>query len=238
MTSWPVRTDRSNDALRPVTLEPEVNRYAEGSCLVRWGHTIVWCTASLRVGGPAWREGGGWVTAEYAMLPRATHTRSARERQQQGGRTHEIQRLIGRCLRACVDLDALAGWTIVVDCDVLQADGGTRTASITGGAVALWYACRRLVEDGAVAAPPWRGFVAAVSVGCRDSELRVDLAYEEDAAADVDLTVAGIEQGGLVDIHGAAEGRPFQDAELAAMVALAWPALRRLHALQRAAVGA
>jgi len=238
MNVLPARLDRAPDALRSVSLEPNVSRYAEGSCLVRWGHTVVWCTASVRAGGPAWREGSGWVTAEYAMLPRATHTRSSRERQQLGGRTHEIQRLIGRSLRACVDLGALAGWTIAVDCDVLQADGGTRTASITGGAVALYLACQRLVTDGALAGSPWRGFVAAVSIGCLGNELRVDLAYEEDAAADVDLTVAGFEHGGLIDVHGSAEGRPFQDDELAAMVALAWPALRHLHSLQRAAVTA
>jgi ribonuclease PH len=172
------------------------------------------------------------------MLPRATHTRSSRERGQLGGRTQEIQRLIGRSLRACVDLDALGEWTIRVDCDVLQADGGTRTASITGGAVALHDACAWVTERAGLTESPFRTLVAAISVGIRNGELILDLDYSEDSTADVDLNVVGLEDGGLIEVQGTAERSPFAPDQLTRMVASAASAIDRLTREQRRAIGA
>jgi ribonuclease PH len=232
------RAGRGADEMRPVSLQRGAAAYAEGSCLVSMGATRVLCAASVEEGVPAWRRGGdaGWITAEYAMLPRATHQRSARERNQLGGRTHEIQRLIGRSLRACVDLRALGEWTIRVDCDVLQADGGTRTASITGAAVALYDACAWLVQRHGLKSSPFRQFVAAVSVGILDDELLLDLDYAEDSRAQVDLNVVGIEGGGLIEVQGTAERAPFASDQLTHMVRLATSALTRLQEHQRACV--
>jgi ribonuclease PH len=233
---------RAPDALRPVTLETVHGGYAEGACLVTAGNTRVLCTASVEKGVPPWRRGSGkgWVTAEYAMLPRATHTRTQRERRQVGGRTQEIQRLIGRSLRASVDLAAMGEWTITVDCDVLQADGGTRTASITGGAVALHRACAWLVERGevtGVAESPFREFVAAVSAGIVGGTPVLDLDYPEDSAAEVDLNVVARENGGLIEVQGTGEHGDFTPRQLAEMVELAMGGIRHLSTLQRVAVG-
>jgi ribonuclease PH len=229
---------RAADDLRPLSLERGAAAYAEGSCLITVGRTRVLCTASVDQGVPGWRRGSGegWVTAEYAMLPRATHQRTNRERGQVGGRTQEIQRLIGRSLRACVDLAALGEWTIKVDCDVLQADGGTRTASITGGAVALADACTWVAErSGAPSA--FRRSVAAVSVGVVDGEVLLDLDYSEDSRADVDFNVVALDGGGLIEVQGTSERNPFSPAQLGEMVGLASSAITELQARQREALG-
>lgn len=223
---------------RPLSLQRNVSAYAEGSCLIRTGETQVLCTASVEEGVPPWRKGSGagWVTAEYAMLPRATQERTRRERGQIGGRTQEIQRLIGRSLRACVDMEALGEWTIRVDCDVLQADGGTRTASITGAAVALYDACRWIDARRALETGAFRRMVAAVSVGVVDGEVLVDLDYPEDSRAEVDLNVVAVEGGGLIEVQGTAERAPFSREQLGRMMDLAAPAIERLMAAQREAL--
>ncbi|MEX2571615.1 MAG: ribonuclease PH [Gemmatimonadota bacterium] len=228
---------RHAEAMRAVAFEIDAAPYAEGSCLISMGSTRVLCTASVEESVPGWRKGTGrgWVTAEYAMLPRATHTRTSRERNALGGRTQEIQRLIGRSLRACVDLQALGERTIRVDCDVLQADGGTRTASITGGAVALRNACRWLVAGGALERSPFRTSAAAVSVGIIRGEVLLDLDYSEDSSAEVDLNVVALDGGGLVEVQGTAEGAPFTPDQLQAMVSLASRGIDELFTLQRRA---
>ncbi|HEX6941150.1 MAG TPA: ribonuclease PH [Longimicrobiales bacterium] len=227
------RIGRAPDELRPVALERNAAPYAEGSCLVAFGETRVLCTATVQDGVPDWRRGAGagWVTAEYAMLPRATTRRTARERGKVGGRTQEIQRLIGRALRAAVDLEALGERTILIDCDVLVADGGTRTASITGAAVALHDACRWLIRRGTLASSPMRQLVAAVSVGIIAGEPRLDLDYAEDVAADVDMNLVVLESGALVEIQGTAERNSFTRAELDTLIELG---LRGIHHLLRA----
>ncbi len=228
------RSDRTNDDLRPITLERGAAPFAEGSCRVRFGRTEVLCTASVQPDVPGWRKGSGlgWVTAEYAMLPRSTQTRTGRERFRLGGRTQEIQRLIGRSLRAAMDLAALGERQIIVDCDVLVADGGTRTAAITGGAVALADACAWLVTRGHVAASPMREFVAAVSVGVVGGEPRLDLEYVEDVAAEVDMNVVMLEGGGLVEVQGTGEQGTFTRAELDQLLDLATAGIRDLHRRQ------
>ena len=221
-----------------MTLERGVAPYAEGSCRVRFGRTEVLCTASVEEEVPRWRRGSGkgWVTAEYAMLPRATQTRSGRERTRIGGRTQEIQRLIGRSLRAAMDLDALGERQIIVDCDVIVADGGTRTAAITGGAVALADACRWLVERGTLDASPLRESVAAISVGLLDGTARLDLEYVEDVDADVDMNVVMLESGGMVEVQGTGENGTFSREELDRLLDLAGDGIRRLHDLQHRAL--
>ena len=235
----PARADgRAPGELRPVTLERAVGLYAEGSCLITAGRTKVLCTASVEQGVPPWRKGRGegWVTAEYSMLPRATNTRNRRERKEVGGRTQEIQRLIGRSLRGCVDMAAMGEWQITIDCDVLQADGGTRTASITGGAVALYDACAWLaVQTGRPSA--FRHFVAAISGGIVDGQVVLDLDYAEDVRAEVDLNVVAREGGGLIEVQGTGEHGDFTPEQLSALVGLASGAIRELNARQRAAVG-
>jgi ribonuclease PH len=215
-------------------------RHAEGSVLVGFGHTRVLCAASVTPGVPRWRAGSGlgWVTAEYAMLPRATTTRSDREsvRGRIGGRTHEISRLIGRALRAVVDLRALGEVTVVLDCDVLDADGGTRTAAITGAYVALAEALQRQRAAGVVTRDPLRDSVAAVSVGVVDGEVRLDLPYEEDVRADTDMNVVMTGDGRFVEVQGTAEGTPFEQHELDAMLALARTGCARLTQLQAQAL--
>jgi ribonuclease PH len=232
---------RAADALRPISLERGVSCHAEGSCLVRFGDTHVLCTASVEEGVPAFLKGKGrgWLTAEYGMLPRATNTRTRREAAdgRQSGRTQEIQRLIGRSLRAIADLGVLGERTIKIDCDVLQADGGTRTASITGAFVALHDAVRCLVDKGAIAAWPLVDFVAAVSVGVYEGVPVVDLDYVEDSACDTDMNVVMTGNGGLVEVQGTAEGKPFSRAELDVMVDLAASGVGQLIAAQRAALG-
>ena len=229
---------RGNGALRPVALERGVSRHAEGSCLVSFGETRVLCTASAEQGVPPWRRGSGagWVTAEYSMLPRATNTRNRRERERVGGRTQEIQRLIGRSLRACVDLAALGEWTVTIDCDVLQADGGTRTASITGGAVALYDACAWVVQRQGLSASPWREFVAAVSAGVVDGRILLDLDYSEDSRAEVDCNVVALESGGLIEVQGTGEKGSFTREQFDGILSVSLEGVRDLLDLQRGAV--
>lgn len=233
-----MRAERKAEDLRRVRLERDASRYAEGSCVVHFGRTQVLCTATVEDRLPAWRKasGLGWVTAEYAMLPRATHSRTSRERGRIGGRTQEIQRLIGRSLRAAVDFEALGAHTIIVDCDVLVADGGTRTAAITGGAVALHDACSRLVGDGRIPTNPLRELVAAVSVGMVGGEPRLDLEYSEDVSADVDMNLVALESGRLVEVQGTAEGEPFSRDMLDRLLDLGLDGIRGLVRLQRDAL--
>ena len=232
---------RKPDELRPVTIIRGWQRYAEGSALIAFGETKVLCAASVTEGVPRWRKGSGlgWVTAEYAMLPRATHTRSDREsvRGKIGGRTHEISRLIGRSLRAAIDLKALGENTVAIDCDVLQADGGTRTAAITGAYVALADAVEWLRARGALASPrPLKTSVAAVSVGVIDGEPRLDLSYEEDVAADTDMNVICTGSGDFVEVQGTAEGEPFDRTTLDVLLDLGVAGCRQLAEAQRAAL--
>ncbi len=232
---------RAADALRPVSFEPGFARHAEGSCLVRMGHTEVLCAASIeaRVPGFLRNSGQGWVTAEYGMLPRATHTRGDREaaRGKQSGRTQEIQRLIGRSLRSVTDRVALGEITVTIDCDVLNADGGTRCASITGGYVALCLALRRRMAAGLLATLPLRCQVAAVSCGLRQGEALLDLDYEEDSGADADANFVLTDAGGIVEIQGTAEGAPFSEHSFMAMLRLARRGTDELFARQREAMG-
>lgn len=229
------RDGRAGDELRPITLERGAAPYAEGSCLVAFGDTRVLCAASVQEGVPGWRRGSGegWVTAEYAMLPRATQQRTARERGQVGGRTQEIQRLIGRSLRSCVDLKALGEWTIRVDCDVLQADGGTRTASITGGAVALRDACAWIQREAGYSQSPFIQLVAAVSAGIVDGRTLLDLDYSEDSRADVDFNVVALEGGGLIEIQGTGERTAFTASQLRDMMDVSTAAIEYLVDVQR-----
>lgn len=226
---------RAETDLRPVDVQFGAAPFAEGSCLIALGSTRVLCVASVEDSVPGWRKesGAGWLTAEYAMLPRATHTRTPRERGSLGGRTQEIQRLIGRSLRACVDLDALGQRTIRVDCDVIQADGGTRTAAITGGAIAVRLACDWLVNRGFMADSPFRTSVAAVSVGIVDGRIVLDLDYAEDSRAEVDLNVVAVQGGGLVEVQGTAERAPFSPEQLASMVQLAASGIDALYSVQQ-----
>lgn len=225
---------RSNTALRATVLERRPNPYAEGSCLVRMGGTLVHCTASVEDGVPRFKKGSGqgWVTAEYAMLPRATSERNDRERHGPGGRTYEIQRLIGRSLRAAMRDFAFGEWTIKVDCDVLVADGGTRCASITGACVALHDACAWLAAHTGQASA-FGQMVAAVSVGKVAGENRLDLAYLEDRDAEVDANIVMLESGNFVEVQGTGEAGTFDRAELNAVLDLADDGLRQLFALQR-----
>ena len=224
--------------LRPVTIQVNPILHAEGSALIRMGNTVVLCTASVQEEVPKWLkgQGKGWVTAEYALLPRSTHERTPRERSGPRGRTQEIQRLIGRSLRAAVDLEALGERQIIVDADVLQADGGTRTAAITGGYVALAMARRRLVEAGEVSAKVFKPAVAAVSVGVVEGVPLLDLCYEEDLNASVDMNVVMNAVGDFVEIQGTAEGEPFSRETLNALLDLAWAGIQRLLKAQQEAI--
>jgi ribonuclease PH len=225
---------RRPDEPRPVSIELDVAPYAEGSCLIATGDTRVLCAASVTEGVPAWRErsGAGWVTAEYAMLPRATHTRTSRERTGAKGRTQEIQRLIGRSLRSVTDMKSLGPWTVTVDCDVLQADGGTRTAAITGAYVALARAVEWMLSEGLVERTAVQEPVAAVSVGLVDGVACLDLDYGEDSRAQVDMNVVGTGSGGLVEVQGTAEGDPFRRRDLDQLLDLATAGLATLFAAQ------
>jgi len=231
---------RGADALRPIVLQRGYTRHAEGSVLVAFGDTRVLCTASVEEKVPPHKRGSGsgWVTAEYGMLPRATHTRSDREaaRGKQSGRTQEIQRLIGRSLRSVFDLTALGERSILIDCDVLQADGGTRTAAITGAFVAAHDAVGWLMQQGKLVASPIRDFVAAVSVGVLQGIPLLDLEYVEDAACDTDMNVVMTAAGGFVEVQGTAEGAPFSRAEMDELLSLAEKGIRELVAAQRAAL--
>jgi ribonuclease PH len=232
---------RAPDTLRPVTLEPGFAKYAEGSCLARFGDTHVLCAATVEERVPPFlrNTGRGWVTAEYGMLPRSTHTRTEREaaRGRQSGRTQEIQRLIGRSLRAVTDLAALGERQIRIDCDVLQADGGTRTAAITGSYVALYQAVAKFVQAGLVAAMPLRDSVAAISCGVVEGEVVLDLDYAEDSTAETDANFVLTGSGGIVEIQATAEAEPFDDASFTRMLALARAGITELARKQRAALG-
>ena len=236
----PRHLDRPADALRPVRITRGFTRHAEGSVLVEFGETRVLCTASVEEKVPAFLKGkgSGWVTAEYGMLPRATHTRGAREAAsgKQSGRTQEIQRLVGRALRSVVDLGALGERQVTIDCDVLQADGGTRCASITGAMVALADAVAWLRAKGLVAREPLRDFVAAVSVGIVAGEPCLDRDYAEDSACDTDMNVVMTGSGGFVEVQGTAEGAPFSRAEMDALLALAGKGIAEIVAMQKAAL--
>jgi ribonuclease PH len=231
------RAGRALDSLRALALERGVAEYAEGSCLVSFGKTRVLCTASVEPGVPSWRKGRGegWITAEYAMLPRATRTRTPRERAQLGGRTQEIQRLIGRSIRAMLDDFRFGEHTLRVDCDVLQADGGTRTAAITGAAVAVADAFDAMVNAGVLPVSPVRRLVAAVSVGIVDGVPMLDLDYEEDVRAGVDMNVVMSGEGRFVEVQGTGEHGTFDRRELDALLDLAIAGIRQLQDAQRAA---
>lgn len=233
-------SNRANDELRHVKFTRRFTKHAAGSTLIEMGDTQVLCTASIDNRTPPWLKGtgSGWVTAEYGMLPGATHTRARREAAsgKQSGRTQEIQRLIGRSLRAAVDLDALGERTITVDCDVLQADGGTRTASITGAYVALCDAMQRLLDDRKIKRNPIHGHVAAVSVGIVKGQPVLDLDYLEDSSAETDMNVVMNEAGGFIEIQGTAEGHAFRDNELQEMLSLAKHGVGQLVEAQRASL--
>ncbi|HTH94412.1 MAG TPA: ribonuclease PH [Rhodocyclaceae bacterium] len=232
---------RAADQLRPLKITRQYTMHAEGSVLVEFGNTKVLCTASVEEGVPSFMKGKGegWVTAEYGMLPRSTHTRSGREaaRGKQTGRTQEIQRLIGRSLRAVTNLAALGERQVTLDCDVLQADGGTRCASITGACVALYDAFDGLVKSGKLPANPLRDFVAAVSVGIVEGVPVLDLDYPEDSACDTDMNVVMTGSGGMVEVQGTAEGAPFSRKELDALLGLADVGIAQIIAAQKRALG-
>jgi ribonuclease PH len=231
---------RAHDELRPVKITPAYTRYAEGSVLIEMGETRVVCTASVDERVPMFlrNTGKGWVTAEYSMLPRATETRTNRERASISGRTQEIQRLIGRSLRAVVQFNRLGERTIYVDCDVLQADGGTRTASITGAFVAMVLAMRKLYDNGKIAAPlPVTDYVAAISVGILKGEGLLDLAYDEDSHADVDMNIVKTGAGQFIEVQGTAESKPFNKEQMDKLVELASTGIVRLIEEQRAVLG-
>ncbi len=229
---------RAGDALRPLTLERGASPYAEGSCLVRTGGTLVLCTASVETGVPGWRKGSGkgWVTAEYAMLPRATTERTQRERSGPGGRTHEIQRLIGRSVRAALTGFDFGERTIRLDCDVLQADGGTRTAAVTGATVALYDACTWLARTAGIA-NPFARLVAAVSVGVVGGDVVLDLSYAEDKHAEVDANVVVAEPDRFVEVQGTGEHGTFDRGELDRLLDLALLGTHQVFRAQRAALG-
>ena len=233
---------RRANQLRSVKLTRGIMKFAEASCLIEWGHTKVICTATVEEKVPPFlrNSGTGWITAEYGMLPRSSAQRIEREsiRGRVGGRTQEIQRLIGRSLRAVVDLTKLGERSVILDCDVIQADGGTRCASITGGFVALVEALRRLRQQKVLVALPVRDFVAATSVGLVNGQAMLDLSYAEDSAADVDMNIVMTGTGKFVELQGTAERRPFRAAEMARLLQLARQGIRHLLALQRRALGA
>ena len=214
---------RTPEQTRKIKITPNITRYAEGSALIEMGHTQVLCTASIETSVPKWLQGTekGWVTAEYGMLPRSTHTRMQREKAANSGRTQEISRLIGRSLRAAVDLKALGEKQITIDCDVLQADGGTRTAAITGGFVALALALGKLKYAGLITTLPIKHYVAAISVGLDDGHALLDLCYEEDARCETDMNFVMTADGHFVEIQGTAEGQTFSRADMARMTDLA-----------------
>lgn len=233
--------NRENNQLRPISFVRNFTKHAEGAVLVSYGDTKVLCTASIETQVPRWLKGTGkgWITAEYGMLPRATHERTQREaaKGKQSGRTQEIQRLIGRSLRAMVDLEKLGENTIHIDCDVLQADGGTRTASITGAAVALVDALEKLQTAKKLKADPLVGLVAAVSVGIKNGEVLLDLNYSEDSSCDTDLNVVMTQKGEFIEIQGTAEEKPFTRAQVDEMLAIAEEGIKQLIAEQQAVLG-
>lgn len=237
-----MRSDnRTAGQLRPIKITRNFTEYAEGSVLIECGKTKVICTATVEDSVPRWLKGSGqgWVTAEYSLLPRSTQTRVSREaaKGKQTGRTVEIQRLIGRALRAVVDLEALGERSITIDCDVIQADGGTRTASITGAAVALCDAINGLIANGTLKTNPIKGLVAAISVGIVEGEAVCDLEYVEDSAAETDMNVVMMEDGRMIEVQGTAEGEPFSHEELLTLLGLAKQGCEQIFAAQREALG-
>lgn len=232
------KENRKFDELRHIEIIPNVNLYAEGSCLIKCGNTHVICTASVDDKLPSWlkNEEHGWVTAEYSLLPRSTLTRCNRETHGVGGRTHEIQRLIGRSLRSVVDLNLIKGYTITVDCDVIQADGGTRTASITGGFVALYLAVEKMVKEKMIPFNPIQEHIAAVSAGICNGVLLLDLEYDEDSNAQVDANFVLTESGKITEIQGTAEGFPFSRKDYDALFDMAEKGIQLLISLQKEAI--
>ena len=232
--------DRQADQIRPIKITRNYTAYAEGSVLVEFGNTNVLCNATVEENVPRWLkgQGKGWVTAEYGMLPRSTHSRMRREAAsgKQGGRTMEIQRLIARSLRAVVDLEAMGEIMVTVDCDVIQADGGTRTASISGASVAMADAFQHLIENGKLKKNPMKGHVAAVSVGILGEDVLCDLEYVEDSAADTDMNVVMTEDGRMIEVQGTAEGEPFTHAELMKLLESATKGITEIVAAQKAAL--
>ena len=230
---------RRFDEIRPVTLTPGFSEFAEGSCLVKMGRTVVLCNASVEEKLPPHVTHGGWITAEYSMLPRANRQRTRRDisKLKLNGRSAEIQRLIGRSLRSAFDLEAMEGVSIVVDCDVLQGDGGTRTASVTGGFVALVLACRKLVAQGRLKKLPVSTYVAAISAGIVNGRALLDLCYAEDSRADVDFNCVMTESGGLIELQGTGEGRPFSVEEQQELLRLCTRGIEQLTAAQREILG-
>ena len=226
---------RKFDELRSLSFTPDYVSVAEGSVLVTWGETRVLCNLTVQDGVPAWMSGWGkgWITAEYALLPRSTQTRTPRETKGLKGRTQEIRRLIGRSLRMAVDLDLIGERTLLLDCDVLQADGGTRVASITGGYLALALGLRPLIESGAIPANALHAPISAVSVGMLEGNAILDLNYAEDSLADVDLNVVMTHDGRFIEVQGTAEGEPFTDSELETMLSLAKKGIAEINALQQ-----
>ena len=241
MSISPRPNSRALDATRSVTLEVGVAKYAEGSCLAKFGDTHVLCTASVEENVPRWMKGSGkgWVTAEYGMLPRSTHSRNSREaaRGKQGGRTVEIQRLIGRSLRAAIDLEKLGERQIIIDCDVMQADGGTRTTSISGAFVALYQACQGLVAQGLISENPITDHMAAVSCGIVEGTCRLDLEYVEDSAAQADANFVLTETGGIIEVQASAEDTPFSPEQMAELMRLAGKGIGEVCDLQRKVLG-
>ena len=229
------QSDRDNDQLREIEFILGFNPYAEGSCLVKYGNTHVICTATVDEKIPSWLKGQekGWITAEYAMLPRATQTRVARETKKPSGRTQEIQRLIGRSLRAGVDLEKMKDFSVCIDCDVLQADGGTRVASISGGFVALYQALEKLVKEGKLPQSPVREFVAAVSCDIYKGEAILDVDYNEDSNSQVDMNFVMTESGKIIEIQGTAEGEPFDEKEFYSLMTLGKKGIKEIIAKQK-----
>ena len=230
---------RTAEQMRPLEIIPNVNLYAEGSCLIKCGNTHVLCTATIDHNVPVWLKGQnrGWITAEYALLPRATQTRVARETKGVGGRTHEIQRLIGRSLRAVTDLSEMPEICVQIDCDVLQADGGTRTASISGAFVALYMAMQKMVQQGELKRNPVREYLAAVSCGIYDGKPILDLEYEEDSHADTDTNFVLTESGQIVEIQATAEGSTFNESEFNELFRLAKSGIHQIIMAQKKVLG-
>ncbi|MCQ2740916.1 MAG: ribonuclease PH [Alphaproteobacteria bacterium] len=230
--------NRKNSELRPIEFIPNFNPYAEGSCLVKYGNTHVICTASVDETVPSWLKGQdkGWITAEYAMLPRSTKTRVARETKKPSGRSQEIQRLIGRSLRAGVDLSLMKDISICIDCDVIQADGGTRVASVSGGFVALYLAIQKLLAEGKLSQNPIREFVAAVSCDIHNHEIILDVDYEEDSSAQVDMNFIMTESGKIIEIQGTAEEEPFDEQQFFELLNLGKQGIKQIIAKQKEAL--
>ena len=232
------KNNRQPDQLRSIEFTPSFNPYAEGSCLVKYGNTHVICTASVEEKVPSWlkEEAKGWITAEYSMLPRATQTRTLREAKKPSGRTQEIQRLIGRSLRAVVDLTKLQGFCIYIDCDVIQADGGTRVASISGGFVALYQAINNLIKQGKLSQNPIREFLGAVSCDICDDQIVLDVDYEEDSTSQVDMNFVLTESNKIIEIQGTAEGHPFTEEQFNQMLELGKKGIQQIISKQKEAL--